>query len=196
MCQATLPSVSELNGTDAKTLKEDVLSMDIFWYYINVTWWVLSLPEPLFSLVIIISDTMFEWITKAILLITKTKYIYTRKYPFSYPQELLLLSYYMMNTWFSKFICSMGGINFEERISILTQPKEVMINKVKKPPGNPKKKKTEFVNKNKLSKKENKRTKRLNNTRKCPLIIHLPSTFLHQCHSAHLQKVKWPGTSF
>ena len=59
--------------------------------------------------------------------------VYTRTYPFHYPKELLILTCYMLHTWFGKLLCKISGDNFEDKIVILVKPKEVPQCRDKKP---------------------------------------------------------------
>ena len=117
-------------------------------------------------------------------------HVYIRKYPSYYPKELMILSCYMINTWFSRMICKFSGIDFEDRILILENSKEVHVKKCKKPPGNKKKMKDAEIPTRKLTQKNKKRQKRFNNKRFCKLGILAALNIVSQCPTLTLSSNK------
>ena len=124
------------------------------------------MPDPLFWMAITVYES--KWCTLCCEVIkfifwlpSRNKYI--RTYPYAYPRELLILSQYMFNTWFSCMLHKINGCIFENRDRILMVAKEVSQKKVKKPPGNHKKMKHLVVRTSKLQKRKAKTRERMSN---------------------------------
>ena len=125
-----------------------------------------ALPDPLFWMVIAMYESKWcalccEVIKFIFWLPSRNKHIST--YPYAYPRELLILSNFMFNTWFSCMLHKMNGCTFEERDKVLTMPKQISRQRIKKPPGNHKKMKHLVVSSRKLQKKQKKSKERMSN---------------------------------
>ena len=149
MCQASLSSLRELNDMYINSEKKNVPRLDIFWVYTLSVLRDASDDDPIINLMFGFIQ-LFIIMSVCLVLFTKTCHrqltqpqhpsnVYTRTYPFHYPKELLILTCYMLHTWFGKLLCRISGDSFEDKIVILVKPKEVLQHKDKKPPGNKKK---------------------------------------------------------